>query len=173
MKYQFLVLPVAFVSLVACTQVESTSSTTSEVSSHPPAPAAEDHANAVADTMLNRILALLFNEFENTTADNAAVGTDAIANIFHDGNPTMRLVGDVEPLQESNLPADDFERTALALAKGGENYARTERVQGSWWVRRSLAVGNHFSTSCVHCHGNFEGLENPWVGALMWRAQIQ
>jgi hypothetical protein len=171
-KQQVLVAFAAAVSLMACTEGERTASTEAAVSSHPPSAADEAFANSVADTMVQRIVALLFNEFANTTAENAPVGTEAISNVFHDGNPTMRLVGDVDPLQDSNYPKDDFERDALAAAKLGNNFARTERVRGSWYVRKSIAVATTFSPSCVHCHANFEGLENPWVGALMVRAKI-
>jgi hypothetical protein len=139
---------------------------------HPPSAAAEQFASDVADAMIDRIVALLFREFAVTTAENAAVGTAAISNVFHDGNPTMRLVGDVEPLQANNVPQDDFEATALAAAKLGNNYFRTERVNGDWWVRKSIAVSTGFSTSCVHCHANFATVTNPWVGALMVRARV-
>ena len=132
----------------------------------------EAFANDVADAMIDRIVALLFREFAVTTADNAAVGTEAISHIFDDRNDNMRLVGDVMPLQRSNRPQDDFERAALAAAKLGNNFARTEKVRGAWYVRKSLAVSTAFSTSCVHCHANFEDLDNPWVGALMVRARI-
>lgn len=177
MKHQMLGLPVAFaaaVSLMACgTETAETSTRTAEVSSHPPDPGAVAYATDVADAMIDRIVALLFREFAVTTPENAAVGTDAIANVFHDRNDTMRLVGDVEPLQDNNNPQDSFEVDALAAAKAGQNFSRTERVNGSWWVRKSIAVSTAFSPTCVHCHGNFEGLENPWVGALMVRAKVE
>src|SRR5687768_7320874 len=70
----------------------------------PPDPADEAFANDVADAMIDRIVALLFREFAVTTPENAEVGTAAISNVFHNGNPTMRLVGDVDPLQNSNNP---------------------------------------------------------------------
>ncbi len=179
MKQQFLGLSVAFaaaVALPACTEVEADveEPVVENVakSSHNPSAAAEAFANDVADAMVDRIVALLFREFAVTTAANAAVGTEAISNIFHDGNRSMRLVGDVEPLQLSNLPQDDFERDALAAAKLGQNFSRTERSKGTWYVRKSIAVATTFSTSCVHCHGNFDGLANPWVGALMVKAKV-
>lgn len=172
MKQEVLVAFAAAVSLMACTEVEQTSETTAAASKHPPSPADEAFANDVADAMVDRIVALLFREFEVTTPENAAVGSEAISNVFHDGNPTMRLVGDVDPLQHNNRPKDDFERDALDAAKQGLNFARTERVKGKWYVRKSIAVATTFSTSCVHCHANFDGLANPWVGALMVRAKI-
>jgi hypothetical protein len=175
-KQQFLGLSVACVaavSLLGCTDPADTSSTQQAETSHPPDPGAEAYASGVADAMVDRIVALLFREFAVTTAENAQTGTDAISNIFFDGNYTMRLVGDVEPLQENNNPQDDFERDALAAAKTGQNFFRTERVNGGWWVRKSIAVATTFSTSCVHCHPNFATLSNPWVGALMVRAQVQ
>ena len=174
MKHQFVALPFALAAMTfaACAMPEEdTSSTTSEVKK-PPSPAAEAFASDVADAMVDRIVALLFREFEVTTPENAAVGTDAISNVFFDANYTMRLVGDVDPLQDNNFPRDDFEQDALAAAKTGANFSRTERVNGRWWVRKSIAVATTFSPSCVHCHPNFEGLENPWVGALMVRAKV-
>ena len=174
MKQKFLALPVAFAaSLMACTEMESTSTEESaSTTATAPDPAAETFASNVADAMVDRLVALLFREFEVTTAENAPVGTEAISNIFFDANYTMRLVGDVEPLQATNLPQDRFERDALAAAKLGQNFSRTERIGGSRWVRKSIAVATTFSPSCVHCHSNFATLENPWVGALMVRAEV-
>lgn len=171
MKQKLLGLPIAFVaaaSLMACTELEQTSTATEAVTD----PAAETFANDVADAMIDRLVALLFREFAVTTADNAAVGTEAISNIFFDGNYTMRLVGDVDPLQANNRPQDRFERDALAAAKLGQNFSRTENIMGSRWVRKSLAVSTTFSTSCVHCHPNFATVTNTWVGALMVRAEV-
>ncbi len=168
-------------SLVACVDQmpveEEETSETAQASyghghGHGPDPQDEIFASAVADAMVDRLVALLFREFEVTTAENAPVGTAAISNIFHDDNKLMRLVGDVQPLQNSNRPRDDFERDALAAAKLGNNFSRTERVNGRWWVRKSIAVATTFSTSCVHCHSNFATVSNPWVGALMVRAKV-
>jgi hypothetical protein len=139
---------------------------------HAPSAGDEAFASAVADAMIDRIVALLFREFAVTTPDNAAVGTAAISHIFDNRNPNMRLVGDVDPLQRSNYPQDSFERAALAAAKLGNNFSRTEKVRGDWYVRKSIAVSTAFSPSCVFCHANFEDVTNPWVGALMVRAEI-
>lgn len=179
MKQQLLGLSVAFaavVSLPACTDVEADveEPVVENVakSSQPPSPAAEAFANDVADAMVDRVVTLLFREFAVTTPDNAAVGTAAISNIFDDDNRSMRLVGDVDPLEQSDLPRDNFERDALAAAKLGQNFSRTERSNGRWYVRKSIAVATTFSPSCVHCHDNFVGLANPWVGALMVKAKV-
>ena len=172
----YMVLPVSLLSLMACSEVEEVEDVEVETkvsaSSHPPNPGEEAFANDVADAMVDRIVTLLFREFEVTTPDNAAVGTAAISNIFDDRNASMRLVGDVDPLQRRNNPRDDFERDALAQAKLGQNYSRTERDHGQWYVRKSIAVATTFSPACVHCHANFEGLSNPWVGALMVKAEV-
>ncbi|MGE0402725.1 MAG: hypothetical protein AB7T06_38835 [Kofleriaceae bacterium] len=170
-------------SLVACVDQmpveEEETSETAQASGgghghgHGPSAAEEAFGSDVADAMIDRLVALLFREFAVTTPDNAEVGSAAISNIFHDDNKLMRLVGDVGPLQNSNRPRDSFERDALAAAKLGNNFERTERVNGRWWVRKSLAVSTEFSTSCVHCHSNFVGLSNPWVGALMVRARAE
>ena len=94
------------------------------------------------------------------------------ANPLFADNRSMRLVGDVDPLEQSDLPRDNFERDALAAAKLGQNFSRTERSNGRWYVRKSIAVATTFSPSCVHCHDNFVGLANPWVGALMVKAKV-
>ncbi len=158
--------------LTSCVQSTDQVEQAEVVAKKRPSATDEAFATAVADAMIDRLVALLFREFAVTTPENAAVGTAAISHIFDDCNDNMRLVGDVEPLQHSNYPQDDFERVALAAAKLGNNFSRTEKVRGDWYVRKSLAVSTEFSTSCVHCHANFEGLENPWVGALMVRARI-
>jgi len=157
---------------MACTELDENTSETTAAASKAPDPAGEAFASDVADAMVDRIVALLFREFAVTTPENAAVGTVAISNIFHDQNHLMRLVGDVEPLQVKNLPADQFEVDALAAAKAGNNFARTELIGDQWWVRKSIAVSTGFSSTCVHCHDNFNNLSNPWVGALMVRAQV-
>jgi hypothetical protein len=173
-KQQFLALPVALaaVTAMACTDLETTSTTTADLESSSTDPAAESFASNVADAMIDRLVALLFREFDVTTAANAPVGTEAISNVFFDANYTMRLVGDVQPLQATNLPQDRFERDALAAAKLGQNFSRTERISGVRWVRKSIAVATTFSPSCVHCHANFATVTNPWVGALMVRAEV-
>lgn len=170
---QYLALAVVISSVTACSGVEEVETATTESAVSHCDPGDEAFASDVADAMIDRIVALLFREFAVTTPDNAAVGTAAISNIFHNDNPTMRLVGDVDPLQNSNRPQDRFERDALAAAKLGNNFSRTEKVNGRFWVRKSIAVATTFSTSCVHCHANFEGLSNPWVGALMVRAKVE
>lgn len=171
------VVLVAAASFTACTEPQAnqpaTSSSSAELTSQPPSAASVAVANDVADAMVDRIVALLFREFAVTTPENAAVGSEAISNVFHDRNDTMRLVGDVEPLQATNYPQDQFEQDALAAAKLGNNYTSTERVNGRWMVRKSIAVSNAFSPTCVHCHSNFNGLTNPWVGALMVRAEVR
>lgn len=175
MKHTLLGVLLLGIASTACVDqdiVEDDTSTTEQASHSSPDPDDEMFAAAVADAMIDRIVALLFREFEVTTPENAAVGTEAISNIFHNDNDLMRLVGDVGPLQRSNRPQDRFERDALEAAKLGQNFSRTERVNGRWWVRKSIAVATTFSTSCVHCHSNFDGLANPWVGALMVRAKV-
>jgi hypothetical protein len=171
------VLLVGVTASAACVDqldVEPEETSTTEQASHGQGPDPEDEmfASAVADAMVDRIVTLLFREFEVTTPENAAVGSAAISNIFHDDNDLMRLVGDVGPLQRNNRPDDRFERDALAAAKNGQNFSRTEKINGRWWVRKSIAVSTGFSPACVHCHDNFSNLSNPWVGALMVRAKL-
>jgi hypothetical protein len=158
--------------VVSCVDANDRVEEAEVIAKHRPTAGEEAFASDVADAMIDRIVALLFREFAVTTPDNAAVGTEAISHIFDNRNDHMRLVGDVQPLQHSNRPRDDFERDALAAAKLGNNFSRTEKVRGTWYVRKSLAVSTAFSTSCVHCHANFENVSNPWVGALMVRARI-
>ena len=138
----------------------------------PPPAAAAAFANDVADAMIDRLVALLFREFEVTTPANAHIGSAAISLIFNDRNDDMRLVGTVDPLSANNNPGDAFETTALQQAMLGNNFARVERVRGQWYSRKSIAISTAFSSACVHCHANFASVQNPWVGALMVRSPI-
>ena len=137
-----------------------------------PSAAAIEFANDVTDAMIDRLVALLFREFEVTTPANAHIGTAAIGLIFNDRNDDMRLVGTLQPLSANDNPGDSFETAALEQAMLGNNYALVERVRGQWYSRKSIALSTNFSTACVHCHTNFANLQNPWVGALMVRAPI-
>ena len=138
----------------------------------PPPAAAIAFASDVADAMIDRLVALLFREFEVTTPANAHIGSAAIGQIFNDRNDDMRLVGTVAPLSANNNPGDAFETAALEQAMLGNNYSLVERVRGQWYSRKSIALSTNFSTACVHCHANFANVENPWVGALMVRSPI-
>lgn len=50
-------------------------------------------AERTSDLMLNELLAALFQEFNETTADNVEEGKQAISLIFNDANRDMRLIG--------------------------------------------------------------------------------
>jgi hypothetical protein len=64
-------------------------------------------AKQVSDLMLNEILAALFTEFDETTPQNVAHGTQAISLIFNDLNRNMRLIGRFAPLLVPNGSRDD------------------------------------------------------------------
>jgi hypothetical protein len=146
-------------------------------------PSNEEVAFAERKTNLlqNELLAALFQEFNETTADNVEEGKQAISLIFNDSNRDMRLIGSFGPLQGGNndLPSDSFEQTALSLALQGQAHTSVERVGDRWYYRRSIALSNTFHQSCVLCHTNFtdkffKQTRNPgqWVGALTLRVPI-
>jgi hypothetical protein len=133
-------------------------------------------AQKVSDLMLNELLAALFQEFGETTADNVDEGEQAISLIFDDANRSMRLVGAFAPLLggENDRPADGFERAALDDALEGNARTAVERVDGTWLYRRSIPLSNTFHPNCVLCHQGFTSdffarTDNPgqWVGALV------
>ncbi|SRR6266404_3117788 len=139
-------------------------------------------AERTTNLLQNELLAALFQEFNETTADNVAEGKQAISLIFNDSNRDMRLIGIFPLLQGglNDLPSDSFERRSLALALQGDGNTSVERVGNRWYYRRSIALSNTFHTSCVLCHTNFTNQfftqthnEGQWVGALTLRVPIK
>lgn len=147
-------------------------------------PSAEDIAFAaeVSDLMTNELVAALFTEFDETTPANVEHGKQAISLIFNDLNRDMRLVGTVGPLLggANDRPSDRFERAALAAALTGESQTAVQKVNDTWYYRRSIPLSNTFHANCVLCHTNFTAeffasTNNPgqWVGALMLGVPIK
>jgi len=139
-------------------------------------------AERTTNLLQNELLAALFQEFNETTADNVEEGKQAISLIFNDSNRDMRLIGIFPPLQGglNDLPSDSFERRSLALALQGDGNTSVERVGNRWYYRRSIALSNTFHPSCVLCHTNFTNQfftqthnEGQWVGALTLRVPIK
>ena len=142
-----------------------------------PTQASIDYAKGVAQLLENEMLAALLQEFNETTAANAAQGKVAIGLIFNDANPAIRLIGNLSPLDPGNVPRDSFEKTALfdAVQLNGTLFEAVEQSQdedNGWFYRRSIPLSN-FHPACVICHTNF-GPQNPneWVGALTLRVPI-
>lgn len=134
-----------------------------------------DFTNKVADTLTERLFALLLNEFANTTPENYVEGTEAIALVFDDEIRTFRLVGtpELDPLQESDLPQDKFEEQALRDALKGIPRDELAKSNGKWFIRRSIPLQN-FDPSCQICHETWVGLSSDtYVGALMLRVPIE
>ncbi len=142
----------------------------------PPSAEQEEFAEGVYTLMLKELVAALFKEFDDTTPDNVEHGKLAISLIFNNKNRDMRLVGASAPLLggNNNLPRDDFEERALEKAlRGGQEHRAVERVNGRWYLRRSVALNNNFHSACVLCHTNFPPNQgSQWVGALMQRVPI-
>jgi hypothetical protein len=136
-----------------------------------------DFAKGVAQLLQNETVAALLQEFNETTAANAAQGKVAIGLVFDDANPAIRLIGNLSPLDPGNVPRDSFETTALfnAVKLNGTPFEAVEQSQdenNNWFFRRSIPLSN-FHPACVICHTNF-GPQNPneWVGALTIRVPI-
>jgi hypothetical protein len=137
-------------------------------------------AEEVSNLLLNELVAALFQEFDETTAENVAHGKQAISLIFNDLNRDIRLVGTFDPLGGLNaLPDGNFERRALQLALGGDAHTSVQKVNDTWYYRRSAPLSNTFHNACVLCHTNFTpeffaNNDNPgqWVGALVLRVPI-
>ena len=136
-----------------------------------------EFAKGVAQLLQNETIAALLQEFNETTAANAAQGKIAIGLIFNDANRAIRLIGNLSPLDRGNVPRDRFETTALfnAVKLNGTPFEAVEQSQdenNNWFFRRSIPLSN-FHPACVICHTNF-GPQNPneWVGALTIRVPI-
>jgi hypothetical protein len=136
-----------------------------------------DYAKGVAQLLENEMIAALLQEFNETTAANAAQGKVAIGLIFNDANPAIRLIGNLSPLDPGNVPRDSFEKTALfdAVQLNGTPFEAIEQSQdedNGWFYRRSIPLSN-FHPACVICHTNFGPQNsNEWVGALTLRVPI-
>lgn len=137
-------------------------------------------AQQVSDLLLNEMVAALFQEFNETTPQNVEHGKQAISLIFNDLNRDIRLVGTFDPLGGgNNTPDGSFERRALQQALKGENISDVQKVNDTWYLRRSIALSNTLHTACVLCHTNFTpeffaqtNNTGQWVGALMLRVPI-
>ena len=137
-----------------------------------PTAAEIEFARATSDLMTNTVIAALLQEINETTPANVAQGCLSISLIFNDHNRDMRLVGTLEPLSRNDVPADDFERSALAAAMTGAPRTAVVRADGDWYYRRSIPLSN-FKPQCAMCHANFSGLPSTaGVGALMLRVPI-
>src|SRR5262245_54018673 len=139
-------------------------------------------AQEVSDLMVNELVAALFTEFNETTPDNVEHGKQAISLIFNDLNRNTRLVGTFGPLLggDNDRPSDQFETAALERALGGEATTAVQKVNDTWFYRRTVPLSNKLHTACVMCHTNFTpeffaGSNNPdeWVGALMLSVPIR
>jgi len=138
----------------------------------PPTQQEIEFAQEVTDLLQAELFAALLQEFEETTPANVEQGKQAISLIFADDNKALRLVGDIDPLRNNDRPKDSFETASLALALTGQGNEAVAKVNGKWFVRRSVPLSN-FSPACVLCHTAF-GPTDPtqWVGALMLRVPI-
>ena len=139
-------------------------------------------AQEVSDLMLNELVAALFTEFDETTPQNVEHGKQAISLIFNDLNRDMRLVGTLSPLLggANDRPSDRFETTAVTRALDGQPYAAVQKVNDTWYYRRSVPLTNTMHQACVLCHTAFtpeffDRTDNPgqWVGALVLRVPIK
>jgi hypothetical protein len=139
-------------------------------------------AQQVSDLMLNEVVAALFKEFDETTPQNVEHGKQAISLIFNDLNRDMRLVGAFSPLLggANDRPSDRFETTALRRALAGESYTAVQKVNDTWYYRRSVPLSNTLHPNCVTCHAGFtdeffNNTNNPgqWVGTLVLGVPIR
>jgi hypothetical protein len=139
-------------------------------------------ASEVSDLMVNELVAALFQEFNETTPDNVEHGKQAISLIFNDLNRDMRLIGTFGPLLggRNDRPADDFEMAAQRKALTGEASVAVQKINETWFYRRSVPLSNKLHQNCVLCHANFtpeffRDTNNPneWVGALVLGVPIK
>jgi len=137
-----------------------------------PSQAQIEFARRSSDLMLATLFAALLQEFAETTPANVEEGKHSISLIFHDRNENMRLVGELEPIRDNDVPQDPFEVTALERAMTGEPSVTVEKVEGKWAYRRSVPLSN-FHPACSMCHANFGPVDaTEWVGALMLRVPV-
>ena len=139
-------------------------------------------AQGTSNLLHNELFAALIQEFNETTADNADMGKQAISLIFNNSNRDIRLIGLFAPLLGglNDIPSDSFERRSMALALQGQANTSVERMGDRWYYRRSAPLSNTFHQNCVVCHTTFTNEfftqthnEGQWVGALTTRVPIE
>jgi hypothetical protein len=137
------------------------------VADSPPTQPEIDFATETANLLQAELFAALLKEFAETTPENVEHGKLAISLIFADDNSAFRLVGEIAPLRDNDKPKDNFEKESLTLALTGAGNEGVQKVNGKYYVRRSIPLAN-FDPSCVMCHATF-GQPNAeqFVGALM------
>ena len=93
-------------------------------------------AKDVSNLLVNEVVAALFKEFDETTAQNVEHGKQAISLIFNDVNRDIRLVGVFNPLLggANDHPSDGFEATALGRALAGQTYDAVQKVNETWYI---------------------------------------
>jgi hypothetical protein len=137
-----------------------------------PTPQQIAFATESADLMQATIFGALLQEFAETTPFNVEQGKHSISLVFDDRNESMRLVGELQPLRDNDVPQDDFEGAALERALQGEGLSAVEKVEGNWVYRRSVPLSN-FHVACSLCHTNFGPVNSTqWVGALMLQVPV-
>lgn len=149
----------------------------------PPSPRQIAFAKDVSNLLVNEVVSALFTEFNETTPENVEHGKQAISLIFNDANRDIRLIGTFGPLQggSNNRPNDRFETTALRRAlDGGDAIASVQKINDTWYYRRSVPLSNTLHQACVLCHTNFTDdffnrTNNPdqWVGSLVLAVPIR
>ena len=77
-------------------------------SDNPPSTEEVASAKKTDEFLHNELIAALFTEFNETTAENAEQGKQAISLIFNNANRDIRLIGLFPPLQGglNDLPSD-------------------------------------------------------------------
>ena len=162
----------AFVAVVLGYCVTFAWSVTTVRADAPPTQQQVEFAQRSSNLMLATIVAALLQEFAETTPANVEEGKHSISLIFDDRNASMRLVGELEPIRDNDVPQDPFEVTALERAMQGEAYTAVEKANGKWAYRRSVPLSN-FHPACSMCHANFGPVNtSQWVGALMLRVPV-
>jgi hypothetical protein len=91
------------------------------------------------------------------------------------GHHEVRLVDATgEPIEESNAPADDFEKTAIQEILGGK--ASVDRVvekEGKSYLRTATIVPVVMA-KCVACHPHYEKVpKGKAIGALFYTLPIE
>jgi hypothetical protein len=107
-------------------------------------------------------------------------GKQAISLIFNDLNRNMRLIGRFAPRLggANDRPTAGFETAALQLALTGQPSTAVQKINDTWYYRRSVPLSNTFHANGVLCHTNFtpeffQATNNPGNGSARssWRSR--
>ena len=126
------------------------------------------------DELYKNAIVLITKHYVDESSDLAAGSAfKALFKTMKDGgwHEVRLLDGLGEPIEEANLPQDEFEKSGIeAVLSGAADYEQVETRDGKR-VLRTVTTLPMVMEKCVMCHENYEG--KKIVGGLGYTVPIE